>query len=41
MMLFLPGGVAMTPMSDLLQLPLNERLALASGPWESLDDLSR
>ena len=38
---FLPGGVAMTPMSDLLQLPQNERLALAIALWDSLDDQSR
>jgi putative addiction module component (TIGR02574 family) len=38
---FLPAGVAMTPMSDLLQLPLNERLALAIALWDSLDDQSR
>lgn len=38
---FLPGGVAMTPMSDLLQLPQNERLPLAIALWDSLDDQSR
>lgn len=31
----------MTPMSDLLQLPLNERLALAIALWDSLDDQSQ
>ena len=31
----------MTPMSDLLQLPQNERLALAIALWDSLDDQSR
>jgi hypothetical protein len=38
---FLPGGVAMTPMSDLLQLPQRERLALAIALWDSLDDQAR
>jgi len=28
----------MTPMSDLLQLPQSERLALAIALWDSLDD---
>lgn len=37
----LPGGVAMTPMSDLLQLPPSERLALAIALWDSLDDQAR
>lgn len=31
----------MTPMSDLLQLPKNERLALAIALWDSLDDKAR
>lgn len=35
------GVVAMAPMSDLLQLPQNERLALAIALWDSLDDQSR
>jgi hypothetical protein len=29
------------PMSDLLQLPQNERLALAIALWDSLDDQAR
>jgi putative addiction module component (TIGR02574 family) len=33
--------VAMTPMSDLLQLPQNERLALAIALWDSLDEEAR
>lgn len=32
------GVVAMAPMSDLLQLPPSERLALAVALWDSLDD---
>ncbi len=35
------GVVAMTPMSDLLQLPPSERLALAIALWDSLDDQAR
>ena len=35
------GVVAMAPMSDLLQLPLSERLALAIALWDSLDDQAR
>jgi putative addiction module component (TIGR02574 family) len=31
----------MTPVSDLLQLPQNERLALAIALWDSLDDQAR
>ncbi len=31
----------MMPMSDLLQLPQNEWLALAIALWDSLDDQSR
>lgn len=31
----------MTPMSDLLQLPQSERLALAIALWDSLDDEAR
>ncbi|MFM7513166.1 MAG: addiction module protein, partial [Cyanobium sp.] len=31
----------MTPMSDLLQLPQNERLALAIALWDSLDEEAR
>lgn len=31
----------MTPMSDLLQLPPSERLALAIALWDSLDDQAR
>ncbi|MBM5802011.1 MAG: addiction module protein [Cyanobacteria bacterium K_DeepCast_35m_m2_023] len=38
---FQPFLVAMTPMSDLLQLPQNERLALAITLWDSLDDETR
>jgi len=38
----LPGGVmAFAPMSDLLQLPQGERLALAIALWDSLDDQAR
>ena len=38
----LPGGVmAFAPMSDLLQLPQSERLALAIALWDSLDDQAR
>ena len=38
----LPEGVmALAPMSDLLQLPQNERLALAIALWDSLDDQAR
>jgi putative addiction module component (TIGR02574 family) len=38
----LPEGVmALAPMSDLLQLPQNERLALALALWDSLDDQAR
>lgn len=33
--------VAMAPVSDLLQLPQNERLALAIALWDSLDDEAR
>ena len=33
--------MAMTPMSDLLQLPRNERLALAIALWDSLDQEAR
>jgi putative addiction module component (TIGR02574 family) len=33
--------VAMTPMSDLLQLPQSERLALAIALWDSLDEEAR
>jgi putative addiction module component (TIGR02574 family) len=33
--------MAFTPMSDLLQLPQNERLALAIALWDSLDDQAR
>jgi len=41
-MVSLPEGVmAMAPMSDLLQLPQNERLALAIALWDSLDDQAR
>lgn len=31
----------MAPVSDLLQLPQNERLALAIALWDSLDDEGR
>jgi len=31
----------MTPMSDLLQLPQNQRLALAIALWDSLDEEAR
>ena len=31
----------MAPVSDLLQLPQNERLALAIALWDSLDDEAR
>ena len=31
----------MTPMSDLLQLPQSERLALAIALWDSLDEEAR
>ena len=34
----LPLVMVMTPMTDLLQLPQNERLALAIALWDSLDD---
>jgi putative addiction module component (TIGR02574 family) len=37
----LPLVMVMTPMTDLLQLPQNERLALAIALWDSLDDPSR
>ena len=38
----LPEGVmTLAPMSDLLQLPQNERLALAIALWDSLDDQAR
>jgi putative addiction module component (TIGR02574 family) len=38
----LPGGVmAFAPMSDLLQLPQSERLALVIALWDSLDDQAR
>jgi putative addiction module component (TIGR02574 family) len=38
----LPGGVmAFAPMTDLLQLPQSERLALAIALWDSLDDQAR
>ena len=33
--------MVMTPMTDLLQLPQNERLALAIALWDSLDDPAR
>ena len=33
--------VAATPITDLLQLPRGERLALAMALWESLDDEGR
>lgn len=33
--------MASAPMSDLLQLPQNERLALAIALWDSLDDQAR
>ena len=33
--------MVMTPMTDLLQLPQNEGLALAIALWDSLDDPSR
>jgi len=39
--LAVPAVVAMTPVSDLLQLPQNERLALVIALWDSLDDQSR
>ena len=35
------GVVVMAPMSDLLQLPPSERLALAIALWDSLDDQAR
>jgi putative addiction module component (TIGR02574 family) len=35
------GVVAMALMSDLLQLPPSERLALAIALWDSLDDQAR
>jgi putative addiction module component (TIGR02574 family) len=35
------GVVAMAPMSDLLQLPPSERLALAIALWDSLDNQAR
>jgi putative addiction module component (TIGR02574 family) len=35
------GVVVMAPMSDLLQLPPSERLALAIALWDSLDDQTR
>jgi putative addiction module component (TIGR02574 family) len=38
----LPGGVmAFASMSDPLQLPRSERLALAIALWDSLDDQAR
>jgi putative addiction module component (TIGR02574 family) len=37
----LPLVMVMTPMTDLLQLPQNERLALAIALWDSLDDHAR
>jgi len=40
-LLCLPLVMVMTPMTDLLQLPQNERLALAIALWDSLDDPSR
>ncbi len=36
-LLWLPLVMVMTPMTDLLQLPQNERLALAIALWDSLD----
>lgn len=33
--------MAATPIADLLQLPLGERMALAMALWDSLDDESR
>jgi hypothetical protein len=33
--------MAFAPMSDLLQLPQSERLALAIALWDSLDDQAR
>jgi putative addiction module component (TIGR02574 family) len=33
--------MAFAPMSDLLQLPQNERLALAIALWDSLEDQAR
>ncbi len=36
-----PSAVAMTPLSDLLQLPQSERLALAIALWDSVDDEAR
>ena len=38
---FRPSLVTMTPMSELLQLPQGERLALAIALWDSLDDEAR
>ena len=40
-LLCLPLVMVMTPMTDLLQLPQNERLALAIALWDSLDDHAR
>ena len=40
-LLCLPLVMVMTPMTHLLQLPQNERLALAIALWDSLDDPSR
>ena len=40
-LLCLPLVMVMTPMTHLLQLPQNERLALAIALWDSLDNPSR
>ncbi len=37
----LRGVMAFAPMSDLLQLPQSERLALAIALWDSLEDQDR
>lgn len=39
--LAVPAVVTMTPVSDLLQLPQNERLDLVIALWDSLDDQAR
>ena len=40
-LVWLPLVMVITPMTDLLQLPQNERLALAIALWDSLDDHAR
>ena len=38
---FQATAMAATPIADLLQLPMGERLALAMALWDSLDDKGR